>query len=204
MHEGTGNHDVKCQQHGALYPVGLPSPEQLSTNQHGHPKGRQEERLKDQVQVFAHAPRDEHQGRHRKQGNLQGGPDGNPHGNVHLPLHRHPHGSGVLSSVADDGQQDDRDKALREATLFRCYFQGVHKALAHDGNQDSGDRQATQRKGHGVLWFLSCFFVLIPRSIITVVKKLLVRAQLKDHEEDVHHNHDDSYLPGNGQRRFHR
>jgi hypothetical protein len=75
-------------------------------------------RIEQQRQRFAQSPGDQNQQRHDEQRDLNAAPDRHRHGEIKLAFAGHDHGGGVLCSVGEDGQDDQRQELSRDRPIL--------------------------------------------------------------------------------------
>lgn len=142
----SSNNSIKADEQPPLEPVTLAIGDEIVGQQHGDKHDGHLEHVEAQVHVLlAETPADDDEEGDEEEGDLHAGADGDADGEVHLVLDGDGHGGGVLGGVADDGEEDEADKLLRDAVAALGHgVDGADHELGAEGDDDGGEEQRAE------------------------------------------------------------
>lgn len=135
-------------------------------------------------------PANNDQERGNKKSNLDARADGNTHSQIHLVAHSHHDRRDMLSSVADNRDQNQADKCLANSPTINDVVDASHKVLGANGNQKSRDDKNGGGGDGPHAWLFR--FVILGSGLALGVEQVAVGAELENKVHDIEDKEDDS------------
>lgn len=218
--KGDSNDGVETEAHGALEVVGLAVLDDVRNDEDGDGKGNSLDcrhevstsitekvnssskltGLKAESHGLINDPANNDEEGGDTKSNLDGGANGNVHGKIHLVADGNNNSGDVLSSVSDNGDENQTDECLANVHLLDDVIDAANEVVGANGNQNSNNNQdnAGSKRAHvGFFAFLFLFFSL--SGLALGIKKVAVGSELEEEVHGVEHQQDDGSAAGQGE-----
>lgn len=97
--------------------------------------------LKTERHVSVNNPTHNDQKRRNAQRNLNTGANSHTHGEVHLITHRHDNSSNVLSSITDNGDENQTNEGLANVHALDNVVDAADEVICANGDKDGDDNE---------------------------------------------------------------
>lgn len=151
--------------------------------------------------IAAHDPATNDEERSNQESNLNAGTNSNTHGQIHLIPQSDNNSSDMLSSITDDGNQNQTNESLADTGAVDKVIDAVNQVFGANSDQDCGNDK-NGASGNGADDGLLGLVVLI-RVLVLDFEKVAVGSELEDEVENVEKQKDDGGSSGEREDALH-